>query len=301
MPDRDRQKTIGTSEQMNKINALVRLIRPKHYLKNALIFVPLVFSGLLFNPDYFIKTLWAFVAFSLVASAVYIINDLRDRKLDALHSSKKHRPLASGAVSPSEAVVLTVAFLGLAGLVQYLAGFSLMSLGLLTFYFVINVLYSFGLKNIPIVDVAILSLGFVVRVLYGGEAVGIEVSKWLYLSILAFSFYLGLGKRRNEIRTNGTKTRKVNKFYSQDFLDKNMYVCLGLTLVYYSLWAIDPAQEHRQIFWTIPLLIVVVMTYSLAIEEAGSEGDPVAVVLNNKVLLVLVAVYGLLITSLVYM
>lgn len=286
---------------MNKINALVRLIRPKHYLKNALIFVPLVFSGLLFNPDYFIKTLWAFVAFSLVASAVYIINDLRDRKLDALHSSKKHRPLASGAVSPSEAVVLTVAFLGLAGLVQYLAGFSLMSLGLLTFYFVINVLYSFGLKNIPIVDVAILSLGFVVRVLYGGEAVGIEVSKWLYLSILAFSFYLGLGKRRNEIRTNGTKTRKVNKFYSQDFLDKNMYVCLGLTLVYYSLWAIDPAQEHRQIFWTIPLLIVVVMTYSLAIEEAGSEGDPVAVVLNNKVLLVLVAVYGLLITSLVYM
>ena len=161
-------------------------------------------------------------------------------------------------------------------------------------------LYSFGFKNMPIVDVAILSLGFVIRVLYGGYSVGIQVSKWLYLAILAFSFYLALGKRRNEIRLNGTKTRKVNKHYTQEFLDKNMYVCLGLTVVYYSLWAIDPAQVHKLMYLTIPVVIMITMAYSLSIEGSNSDGDPVSVLLGNKALLALVALYGLLITGLVY-
>lgn len=280
--------------------AYIKLIRPKHYLKNTLVFLPLIFSGLLVNPEYLARSLYAFISFCLVASSVYIINDFNDREQDRLHPTKKDRPIASGAVNPKIAIILAIIMLTVATVIQHLAHFSALSITLLATYFLINLFYSLGLKNLPIVDVAILSLGFAIRVFYGGEAVGIIVSSWLYLSVLAFSFFLGLGKRRNEIRANGTKTRLVNKYYNQDFLDKNMYVCLGLTIVYYSLWAIDPLQKHKLMFWTVPVVIVIVMAYSLAVESAGSDGDPVSVVLSNKPLLALVAFYGVLVTTLVY-
>jgi len=283
-----------------KYKSYIQLLRPKHYLKNVLIFLPLVFGGALFKFDYLSHVLLAFVAFSLTASSVYIINDFKDRKLDALHPKKKFRPLASGTVGAKAAACLTALLLISVVLIQYFANLSALSSALLAFYFIINVLYSYGLKDFPIIDVAILSLGFVLRVFYGGTAVNIDVSKWLYLAILAFSFYLSLGKRRNEIRSNGSATRKVNKFYSQEFLDKNMYVCLGLTITYYSLWAIDPAQKHKLMFWTIPAVIMVVMAYSLAIEDPRSDGDPVSVVLGHKLLLVLIAFCALLMTTLVY-
>ncbi len=282
------------------IKPYIQLARPKHYLKNGLILLPLIFGGSLFNKTYLMKAVYSFVAFSLAASVVYVMNDLRDRELDIHHATKKNRPIASGRVSVGRAII----FMGIltvgVGVFQYLTHSSLISLGVLLAYVVINVAYSFGLKNIPIVDVTILSLGFVLRVVYGGYTVGIDISKWLYLAVLAFSFYLGLGKRRNEIIANGHKTRRVNKHYNQEFLDKNMYVCLGLTIVYYSLWAIDPSQKHALMYLTIPLVIAIVMTYSLAIEKDNSDGDPVSVVLGNKALLGLVVLYAALVTSLVY-
>ena len=284
-----------------KYKSYIQLLRPKHYLKNILVFIPLIFSGNLFNPHLLTKSLIAFVSFSMAASIVYIFNDIRDVKLDKKHSKKKHRPIASGEVSISSAITIaSILFITVFGL-QYFANISLFGIGLLLFYLAINIVYSMGLKNVPVVDVAILSLGFVVRVLYGGESISVEVSKWLYLAILAFSFYLGLGKRRNEIRKNGSETRRVNKLYNTEFLDKNMYVCMGLTLVYYSLWAIDPKQEHSLVFWTIPVVIVIAMVYSLTIEGEVSDGDPVSVILESKTLMLLVVIYCLLIIGLVYL
>lgn len=280
--------------------AYIKLIRPKHYLKNALILLPLLFSGQLFNIELVKTAALSFLAFSAVASAVYVLNDFKDKELDKLHPRKRSRPIASGDVSTIGAIIVFILFLLLSLTIQYFTNFSWESVGLLGLYLLINIFYSFGLKNVPIIDVAILSLGFIIRVLYGGESVGIEVSKWLYLSVLAFSFYLGLGKRRNEIRSNGIQTRKVSKFYNQAFLDKNMYVCLGLTVTYYSLWAIDPDQPHEHIFWTIPVLLTIVMAYSLAIESDNSDGDPVNVVLSNRYLIALVAFYGVLIIGLIY-
>lgn len=291
---------MGRLGENMKLNAFIQLIRPKHYLKNVLIFLPLVFGGHLFEREYFIPTVKAFIIFSLVASGIYIVNDLKDRKLDALHPKKKTRPIASGAISVTSAIVLTIILFTAAGFLQYLSEFSLASSGVLLSYVIINIAYSFGLKNVPIIDVLILSLGFVLRVVYGGYAADIEVSKWLYLAVMAFSFYLGLGKRRNEIRTVGRDARKVNRHYNQDFLDKNMYVCLGLGIAYYSLWAVDPIQQHKQVFWTIPLVIAIVMAYSLAVESAESDGDPVSVLTSNWHILVLVAIYGLLMTGVVY-
>lgn len=284
-----------------KYKSLVRLMRPKHYLKNVLIFLPLLFSGMLFDGDTLSRAISGFVAFSLVASVVYIINDLNDRKLDQRHPKKKFRPIASGEVSASAAATMAVVLLLIAGVVQYYSNFSLLSVGLLVVYLLINILYSLGLKNIPIADVTILSLGFIIRVFYGADMIGVEVSNWLYLAVLAFSFYLSLGKRRNEIKAVGFFTRKVNRFYTQEFLDKNMYVCLGLTIMYYSLWAIDPTQSHKYMFLSVPVVLMIVMTYSLSIESAQSDGDPVNVVLRSKALLGLLAFYGVLMAGLVYL
>ncbi len=278
----------------------IRVMRPKHYLKNILIFLPLVFSGNLFVQEYFIKSIYSFLAFSMLASAVYIFNDIKDKDYDIHHPKKRTRPIAAGTIPRQSALILSILLLVVVIFFQSLAGFTLESVGLLLLYMLINLGYSFGLKNIPIIDVTILSLGFVIRVLYGGSSVGIDVSKWMYLAILAFSFYLALGKRRNELQSIGTKTRKVNKHYNQGFLDKNMYVCLGLTIVYYSLWAVDPVQQHKYLYWTIPLVIMIVMSYSLSVEDEKSDGDPISVVLNNKPLMALIGLYSMLVIGLIY-
>ncbi len=285
---------------MKRILPYIKLLRPKHYLKNVLVFFPLVFAGQLTDKTTLLQVVWAFAAFCAVASAVYIINDVQDRHLDRLHPKKKFRPIASGAISMPAAVVMVIILLGIAVAIHVLAGFSWLSFALLLLYVLINIGYSMGLKNVPILDVAILSLGFVVRVFYGGEIADVEVSSWLYLAVLAASFYLGLGKRRNELMRNGATTRKVNAVYTQDFLDKNMYVCLGLTIVYYSLWAIDPAQKHDHMPFTIPLVILIAMAYSLTIESADSDGDPVNVIMKSRSLIALIAAYGLLMIMLVY-
>lgn len=279
---------------------LVALMRPKHYLKNGLVFLPLIFSGELFDGDNFTRTLVAALAFSLVASVVYIINDIRDVEKDRLHSKKKFRPIASGKVSVRQASILAVVLTACAVLLGLAIGSGTAAWIILATYLAINVAYSSGLKDIPIVDIAILAAGFVLRVLYGGEIIDIEVSRWLYLTVLAGAFYMGLGKRRGELATNGTRSRKVNELYSHDFLDKNMYVCLGLTLVFYSLWATDPAKHLPSLFWTIPMVMVLLMTYSMDVEKEGAMGDPVDVLLNNKVLAVFALAYIALTTYLLY-
>ena len=279
---------------------LVALMRPKHYLKNGLVFLPLIFSGTLFADGNFLRVLLAAIAFSFVASIVYIINDIRDAERDRQHPKKKFRPIASGKVSIRQAIILAIVLaMGAIG-IGYAIGSDATAWIILAAYLAINIGYNLGLKDVPIVDIAILAAGFVLRVLYGGEIIDIEVSRWLYLTVLAGAFYMGLGKRRGELLTNGAKSRKVNELYTHDFLDKNMYVCLALTLVFYSLWATDPAKHLTSLFWTIPMVMVLLMTYSLDVEKDGAMGDPVDVLLNNKVLAVFALAYITLTTYLLY-
>lgn len=280
---------------------LVKLMRPKHYVKNGLIFAPLIFSGQLLVADNFLRILVSVLIFSLVASVVYIINDIRDVEKDRKHPKKKDRPIASGAVSIQQALILLAIIIAIVIVIIIIMPLNLTSIVILAVYLAINIGYSFGLKNIPVVDIAILAAGFVIRVLYGGDVVDIDVSNWLYLTVLAGAFYVSLGKRRNEIVVNGVKSRKVNEFYTVNFLDKFMYVCLALLLTFYSLWATDSVSGgHESLFWTIPIVILLCMTYSLHIEKEGSMGDPVDVLFGNKVLLVFVAVYIALTTYILY-
>lgn len=285
----------------------LKLIRVKHWLKNGLVFLPLFFSMNLCNIQYLSLCFLAFVIFSLSSSVVYVLNDMADVEKDKLHPIKKNRPLASGAISMAQAkiviVILCILIAFMMGLLYWNdPNFFIILLPIV--YIILNLLYSKWLKHISIIDVVILVSGFVLRVMYGGVVVDVVVSKYLYLMIIFGSFYLGFGKRRNEMIKNGKKSRKVLEAYNQAFLDKNMYVCLALAIVSYSLWCVDPMTiartGHDYLFWTIPILMVILQLYSLNI-EGSSHGDPIEVVLSDKRLLVVIVLYIFVMTGLLYL
>lgn len=285
----------------------LKLIRVKHWLKNFLIFLPLFFSINLFNNNYYLNILLAFFIFSIASSIVYILNDINDIENDKNHPLKKKRPLASGIISIKNAkkiIRLLVVILIVLIYLLFKNTNNILIIVIPIIYIIINILYSKLLKHIPIIDVVIIVFGFILRVMYGGVSIDFEVSKYLYLMIIFGSFYLGFGKRRNEIIKNGKKNRKVLQLYSQEFLDKNMYVALALAIVSYTLWCVDPITIQRigndYLFWTIPLLMIILQLYSLNI-EGNSYGDPIDVILSDKKLLTTIIVYILVIGGILYL
>lgn len=269
----------------------LKLCRIKHYLKNVLVFLPLFFSGSFFNVSNFLKVCISFLALSFTASIVYIINDIKDIKKDKLHPIKKKRPLASGEVSIKQAIIVICILVILIFSLLYFTNslFKYANL-ILLLYLTMNIGYSCGLKNIPLIDITILSFGFVLRVIYGGLIIDVNISSWLFLTILSMSFYMALGKRRNELlKVKDKSTREVLKFYNKDFLDKNMYMFLTLSIVFYSLWSTFAISSHL-LKYSIIIVILILMKYSMNIEEGG-YGDPVDVILGDKILLILAFIY----------
>ena len=290
---------------MSKIKEYMKLMRIKHYLKNVLIFLPLVFSGELLDIHNLTNCIVGFIIFSFTSSIVYIINDIKDIENDKKHPIKKKRPLPLGTVSKEEAIILALV-LGVIAITLsiFVIGYErIIAIMLLLLYLAINVAYSFGLKKKPIVDIVILVAGFLIRVLYGAVITDIELSNWLYLTVISGAFYMGLGKRRNEILKQGDKSREVLKCYTKDFLDKNMYVCVALCIVFYSLWCVDPTTllktGNNLLIWTVPVIMIILMKYSLDI-VGDSYGDPVDVIVNDKILLLIVLIYALFMFGIIY-
>ncbi len=272
----------------------LKLMRVHHYIKNLLVFAALACSGQLFQAKKLLLGITAFAAFCMVSSVVYIVNDIRDRDKDRRHPTKCSRPIAAGTVSVRCAWGLAAVLLLIAALLNGVA-FHAASTLLLVLYLALNLAYSFGLKNIPIVDITILVAGFLIRILYGALVTGITISNWLYLTVIALSFYFALGKRRNELKhISSGETRQVLKSYPVNFLDKNMGMCLTLANVFYALWSMDEktmsVYGSDRLIFTVPIVLLITMKYSLDIENE-SDGDPVEVLLRDKVLLALCVLY----------
>lgn len=272
----------------------IKLMRVHHYIKNFLVFAALACSGQLFNLEKLTAGMAGFVAFCMVSSVVYIVNDIRDQEKDRKHPTKCNRPIAAGTVSVKSAYALAVVLLIIAAVCN---GFTahLTATLLLVLYLVLNLAYSFGLKNVPIVDVTILVAGFLIRILYGALVTGITISNWLYLTVIALSFYFALGKRRNELKhISEGETRQVLKAYPISFLDKSMGMCLTLANVFYALWSMDEKTKafyhNDYLVFTVPIVLLITMKYSLDV-EGESDGDPVEVLLHDKVLLALCVLY----------
>lgn len=271
---------------MKKIKSYLKLMRVKHYIKNILLFIPMIFAREITRSN--IKTAcFGFIAFSFMASVIYIINDIKDVKNDRLHPTKKYRPIANNEISIFKANLLATLLFTLSLIANYFVKEQVISYTVLIIYFCLNLFYSFGLKKKPIIDIMLLALFYILRVYYGGIIIGIAISDWLFLTITFASLYLTFGKRRNEF-VKSRETRDVLKFYNKDFLDKFMYLSLSLTLVFYSLWAIE--QEIKYLSFSVLILFAIFLKYSLIV-EGESDGDPTEVIFENKSLIVLGFIY----------
>ena len=282
----------------------LKLMRVHHYIKNLLVFAALACSGQLFHFEKLTAGIAAFIAFCMVSSVVYIINDIRDVEKDRKHPTKCKRPIAAGTVSVKSAGGLAIVLL-LIAIVCNCLSFHVTSTLMLALYLILNLAYSFGLKNVPIVDVTILVAGFLIRILYGAFVTEITISNWLYLTVIALAFYFAFGKRRNELKQiSDGETRQVLKAYPVNFLDKNMGMCLTLANVFYALWSMDERTvslyNNRYLVFTVPIVLLITMKYSLDI-EGESDGDPVEVLLHDKVLLALCVLYLAVMFAILYL
>lgn len=273
-----------------------RLLRLKNYIKNFLIFLPFVFSGAftIINSNY-INLLVGFVAFCFASSFIYILNDYMDMDKDKLHPVKCNRPLASGEISVKKAICIAI-ILSVCILLSLFYLRILPAAILLLLYIFLNLLYSLKLKNVPIVDVAILSLFFIIRIYYGAFLVGVPVSVYLYLTVMSVSFMMGVNKRKNEKRLS-EDCRSTLNYYSYDFLNKMSQTFMSLSAIFYSLWIISDTNIlfNKTIMQISIFLVVFILMLYQYIVDKDDNGNPVDVLLNNKMLLLSVLAYGVLI------
>lgn len=278
-------------------------MRVSHYIKNILVFAALACSGQFFDWKKLFSSMMGFFSFCMVSSVVYVINDIKDIEKDRQHPTKCKRPIAAGKITIRSAVILVIVMSVTAFTCSIFTCSAVSGLFLLIYLF-LNISYSMGLKTIPIADISILVSGFLLRVIYGAVITDIEISDWLYLAVIASAFYFVLGKRRNELRKiKDCNTRKVLKFYTESFLDKNMYMCLALVHVFYALWCTDEktaeAYQNHYLLWTVPVVLIIMMRYSLDV-EGDSDGDPTEVLIHDKTLAALVLIYLSVMLSLLY-
>lgn len=278
-------------------------LRVTHYLKNCLLFVPAFFGGTIFESTNWVSLISGFVSFCMGASVVYLINDIKDIEKDRKHPQKKDRPIAAGEITIISAIIVAVGLLVLsyAGILIFVADVARTgALFVFSCYLCVNILYSiFGWKKVPLVDVALLVSGFYLRVLMGAVITGNEISAWLYLVIISGAFYLAFGKRRNELKFLGNEGRDVLSGYTETFLDKAMYSCMTMANIFFALWCIQIGDEQKYII-LVPILMLICYKYSMDVEQDKNDGDPMNVILHDKVLLGMGLVFIVIILGLIY-
>ena len=289
---------------MRKWLIFLRLLRVKQWTKNAIVFAAFIFA--LGDPAQHLDAgeLWkvalAALAFALVSSAVYIFNDWRDLELDRLHPVKRNRPLASGVIQPGPALRLAVVLLALGlGIAWRLSMPLLMVLG---GYLLLQVAYSLKLKHIPLVDVMVISLGFVLRTLAGAVVIDVDVSPWLLLCAMLLSPFLGLCKRRHEaVNLAGQGTRTALMQYDERLLDLLITMMGASTLICYSIYTLWPDTVAKfgtpWLAATIPFVVFGLFRYMDLVYRQDKGDRPEQILLTDGPLIVCVALYGLTVLS----
>ena len=250
---------------------LFKLLRPHQWLKNSFVFAGLLFSQRWSDPATLQRVLLAFAAFCLASSLVYVFNDWRDRKLDALHPSKRLRPFASGALNARVAWVAGLLLFVAACLLAWGNGVLLALLGM---YWLLNLAYTLRLKAIAVVDVVIIAAGFMLRLLAGTVAVGIAPSQWLLLTGMFATLFLGFAKRRAETFQAQASQRAVLAHYTPALLDTLIAATMTAALVSYALFAISfesQARHGERLAYTVPLVVFGMLRYTYQVHKGRGE------------------------------
>ncbi len=264
---------------MKMLFELLRLMRPHQWVKNAFVFTGLLFGHAWHDPNLTTRVVIAFIAFCMVSSTVYVINDIVDLEQDRLHPKKTKRPLASGQVSATAAIILA-ALLGALGF--WLASVaSKMVVVILVGYALMNIAYSLRLKHVVILDVFIIATGFMLRILAGTLAVGIPPSQWLLLCGMMVTLFLGFTKRRAEIMVlaeDKAAHRKVLEHYSPVLLDKMIGITAAGLIMSYSLYTMHPdtirIHGTPNLIYTVPFVMYGVFRYIYLLHHQSRGGDP---------------------------
>lgn len=270
-----------------KLGSTIELIRLNHYIKNFFVFLPLFFAIKITDLELLSNAFIAFIAFSFSASAVYIFNDLQDIKEDKQHPSKKFRPIASGAITQSHAIIVM--------LVLFVLGFSLMiflslqAVSILTAYIALNIAYSYSLKHIAIVDINIIAIGFVLRLLVGSVVTGTLLSQWIIIMTYLLALFIALAKRRDDVLIfldTGKKMRKVIGGYNIQFLDITMSIMASVVIVSYILYTTSPEVEVRldseNLYMTSFFVILGIMRYLKIVFIHKDSGSPTKILATDK-------------------
>ncbi|MGH3752761.1 MAG: decaprenyl-phosphate phosphoribosyltransferase [Pseudonocardiaceae bacterium] len=285
------------------IAGLVRTMRPRQWLKNVLVLAAPFAGGYLLQLDVLIAVGIAFIAFSLAASGVYLVNDVQDVEADRAHPTKRNRPIAAGVVAPqlalAVAVLLFVAALG----VSFLASADLAIVTAV--YIAVQISYCLWLKHQPVVDIAIVASGFLLRAIAGGAAAGIELSQWFLLVAAFGSLFMVAGKRYAEIRLaerTGAKIRRSLERYTASYLRFVWTLSATVLIMTYGLWAFQLSQANDSRWPIISLVpfVVAVLRYAVDV-DGGNGGEPEEIALGDRVLQVLGAALVLTLTAAVYL
>lgn len=292
------------------MNNILKLIRPHQWLKNAFVLMPMFFGGSLLDPEDIRASLLTFLAYSFVASSVYCFNDINDVEADRRHPVKCKRPLASGAVSMGTAWMLMALMFVLAALMTALLGdrgHILKVGGVLLFYYILNICYCAKLKQYAIVDVCIVAFGFVLRVLAGGFATDITLSKWLVLMTFLLTLFLSFAKRRDDVlRMNetGEPPRKNTIRYNLTFINQAITITASVTLMCYIMYTVSPEVVARLgsdlLYLTSVFVLLGLLRYMQITVVDKKSGDPTKIMLRDRFTQLVVMLWALTFLILIY-
>jgi 4-hydroxybenzoate polyprenyltransferase len=284
--------------------SLIKTMRPHQWIKNILVYVPLVFDRKLTHIPSLIRTTSGFILFCLIASVVYIINDIADLEADRKHPEKRNRPIASGNLSISVAIIAALIILVIVFPLAYrLAPSFALVLGC---YFILNLLYSKWFKHIPIIDVFVLASFYVLRVIAGLTLIDVErFSPWLYVVTTLLALYIGLGKRRAELallEKDANQHRRVLEGYTIPLLDQYITIVSAMTIIAYSLYTFSAPNlpENHAMMLTVPFAIYGVFRYLYLIQIKKRGGAPEEILLSDRPLQVTVILWGFTVMVIFY-
>jgi 4-hydroxybenzoate polyprenyltransferase len=287
------------------ISGIIKTLRPKQWTKNGFIFAALIFDVKLFQVEPFLKTILGFILLCLISGTVYLINDLVDIDKDKQHPIKQNRPIPSGQVPLNIAITAAVILPAICLPLSYLLLNYTFGL-IVTSYLLLQIAYSFVLKNIVIVDVLTLATGFVLRVASGVLLVEAErFSPWLYVFTVLLALFLGLGKRRQELvllEAKAVHTRSILNEYNIPFLDAMMSIVTTgaiITYAFYTFSAPNLPSNHLMML-TIPFVIYGIFRYLYIVHVQGNGGAPDEVLLTDRPLQVNILLFGVTILTILY-
>jgi 4-hydroxybenzoate polyprenyltransferase len=285
-----------------------KLLRPKQWVKNLFVFAALVFSQHLFDWEYAKLSLMAFVLFSATASIIYILNDIVDRDRDRAHPKKRHRPIASGAIGLPSAISTGIIIFAI--VVPTTFGLPVKFGLCLALYFVMNISYSFFLKEMVLIDVFVIAIGFMLRVVGGAFVIGVPISSWLILTTMFLSLFLAVAKRRGELVMQGNKeagghTRKVLEHYSIEFTEQLCTICAAGFVISYALYTVSDRTVKmfgtENLILTTPFVLFGVFRYLYLLHKKNLGESPTEIVLTDVPMILNFIAYALAMFAIIYL